>query len=102
MQVLEAHALLFGEGDRGLLHAHGFDEFEWSPRATAAVILAGALDDARSLDDLHDGIRHFESLLSAEVVTYQKWDRESLRVVEEIFAFGRAWEARQRELAELN
>jgi hypothetical protein len=100
MKLLEAHAMLFGDGDRELLE--GFDEFEWSPRATAAVLLAGALDDARTLEDLHDGIRHFQTLLNAEIVSYADWNRESMRVVESIFEYGQAWEARAREVAEMN
>lgn len=54
---------------------HGGDA--WSEAATAAVMLAGFLDDALTDADLDEGCAHFQSLHSAGIISTDQW-RETI------------------------
>ncbi len=49
------------------------DRDAWSEAATAAVMLAGYLDDAVTDADLDEALQHFQLLSSAEVVSNDQW-----------------------------
>ena len=63
---------------------HGEDY--WPEAATAAVSLAGCLDDAKTDADLDEGLRHFQTLHSIEIpaVEDKAWFLEIAAVVEEV------------------
>lgn len=111
MNLLDAHGLLFLQGDRTKLPPpDGVDtnlwRDYWSAFATAAVALSGQLDDAETIYDLHDAIEHFQSLLGAEVVTLQQWGSEAERVRQSVDDFGArieaGWRDERRRQSELN
>ena len=96
MDIVEAHGWFAGRPAESaeLLGALGAD-FEpvdgldpVPALCTAAVSLAGWLDDGKGWGDLCDGVRHFGSLLSAEVVTVEDWEREAEGVIVAVFKWG--------------
>ncbi len=71
MNRAQAVQMLLDHGDRSLLlpvlPAEPPDR--WAAVAAAAVSLSGRLDDAQTIDDLHDGMEHFVSLWNGGIVT---------------------------------
>lgn len=63
---------------------HGEDY--WPEAATAAVSLAGFLDDAKTDGDLDEALRHFQMIHSAEIpaVETEAWFREIAEVIEAV------------------
>lgn len=56
----------------------------WPEAMVAAVSLAGFLDDAQTDEDLNDGIKHFHSLWSSEIVSPDEWTNETVAVMREV------------------
>lgn len=86
MTVLEALERFGTRDDREVFDAeiwlHGIDA--WPEAMVAAVNLAGFLDDAKTDDDLTEGVKHFKSLWSAEIVSDEQWTRETEAVIREV------------------
>lgn len=55
---------------------------------TAAVCLAGYLDDATSLEDLRAGCEHFSDLFGAEIITAEAWHDESVLILNAVMNWG--------------
>jgi predicted protein tyrosine phosphatase len=91
MDSLTAHALLCQRLDRSALPCHcligGMDA--WPAAATAAVALAGYLDDAQSDQDLDDGLEHFQTLCRiGGIIDAESWQRETGNVIAQLMAWG--------------
>ncbi len=86
MNLLDAHAMLFADGDRELLA--DLPKPTWSLMATAAVVLAGRLDEAENLEDLHEGIKHFEMLWGGGIVSEDDWCDQARHVKAMVDQFG--------------
>lgn len=62
------------------LHGEDF----WPEAAVAAVSLAGYLGDAKTDADLDEGLAHFQTCHSAEILETDAWFREIAEVVQEV------------------
>lgn len=86
MTILEALERFGTRGDREVFDVeiwlHGIDA--WPEAMVAAVNLAGFLDDAKTDDDLTEGVEHFKSLWSSEIVSDEQWTRETEAVMREV------------------
>jgi hypothetical protein len=86
MTILEALERFGTRSDREPfdceIRLHGIDV--WAEAMVAAVNLAGYLDDAKTDEDLNDGVLHFKSLWSAEIVSHKQWTRETEAVMREV------------------
>ena len=56
----------------------------WPEAAVAAVSLAGYLEDAKTDADLDEGLAHFQTCHSAEILETEAWFREIAIVVKEV------------------
>jgi hypothetical protein len=82
MDVLHAHELFARREDRSALDVvdgvfiqapDGSDVDCWPAGATAAVMLAGMLDDAKTEKDLDEGLAHFDYLYRDGIVSRDEW-----------------------------
>jgi hypothetical protein len=94
MHLLTAHELFCQRTSRDalpgdcLLNVNGNQVDAWPAAAVAACDLAGCLEDAQTDADLDDGLAHFQTLLSAEIVTGEQWREEIGRVVAALMEWG--------------
>jgi hypothetical protein len=91
MDSLTAHALFCQRTDRSALPAdctiEGMDA--WPAAATAAVAMAGYLDDAQSDQDLDDGLEHFQTLCRiGGIIDADTWRHETGCVIAQLMAWG--------------
>ena len=90
MRRMEAHERFTNRSDRSALPADftidGADV--WPAAATAAVELAGYLEDATDDADLDAGLEHFESLFSMEIITEETWTQTAFEILRDLMAFG--------------
>lgn len=97
MDYLLANALLTAREDRSafpfFMELDGVDA--WPEMAVAAVALSGCLDDARTDEDLDEGLAHFRSLMEIGVFDADALKRETLHVIAAVMEYGRqhcGWE----------
>ena len=86
MDILTAHAYFAGLPDSGRSHLPedaGIPDEETLPLfATAAAELSGMLDDAESIEDIHEAMEHFITLFSAEIIDCETWNTAAAEVFE--------------------
>jgi hypothetical protein len=94
MTVLEAHELFAMRTDRSIfpheVRIGGSNADVWPAVATAAVDLAGYLDDAETNEDLDEGIRQFESYCSMGVLHDNQLEPATLDVIRQLLEWGDA------------
>ena len=71
----------------------------WPAAATAAVMLAGCLEDACTDADLDEALDHFGYLVRDGIVDAPAWKERTAEVIDAVLAWG--WE-RERAAAESN
>lgn len=61
----------------------------WPAGCVAAVVMAGYLDDAKTEDDLLEGLAHFETCVSADIdgFTLKDWEREAGEVANQFLTW---------------
>jgi hypothetical protein len=93
MDVLTAHELFAQRTDRSALDCDvelncplGPSD-AWPAGATAAVQLAGCLDNAATDADLDEGLEHFQYLFNDSIVTQEQWDDATYQVIMRVYAW---------------
>ena len=90
MNRLQAHEAFCNRQDRSILDADATvgDCDCWPSVATAAVELAGRLEDAKTDADLDAGVLHFFTLLSIDVVDESRWRDVAFEILADLEAWG--------------